>query len=63
MVVVVFACILCSDCLYLGLLSFLAEIFVIVLIVLHFIFIKNNVTTNEYCKETYETISGNPFAK
>lgn len=49
--------------LYLGLLSFLAEIFVIVLIVLHFIFIKNNVTTNEYCKETYQTISGNPFAK
>ena len=42
---------------------FLAMAFLYVLLVFHSFLTLNNVTTNEFCKETYKTLSGNPHAK
>lgn len=46
-----------------GIYIFLAMTFVGVLLVLHSYFTRHNITTYEYCKDTWETVSGNPFRK
>ncbi len=40
-----------------------AMVFVYVLLSFHIMLLTKNITTNEFCKESYETIANNPFAK
>ena len=46
-------------CLYI----FAAMVFVYVLLTFHIMLLAKNITTNEFCKDSYETIANNPFAK
>lgn len=41
----------------------IAFIFVTVMLVFHCYIASQNITTNEYCKDMWKTISGNPFKK
>lgn len=47
----------------LGIYIFPAMGFAVFMFVLHLKFAATNVTTNEFCKETWETLEGNPFKK
>jgi len=47
----------------LALLAALGCIFISTLLFLHLYLIVNNQTTNEFFKDTWDEVSGNPFAK
>lgn len=56
--------VLCKVYMYgLGILVFACMCFVYVLIFFHIYFSINNVTTYEYCKQAWDSLSGNPFSK
>jgi hypothetical protein len=48
---------------FLSIYIFLGFAFVTILLGFHTYLSVNNTTTNEFCKDAWETISGNPFSK
>lgn len=43
--------------------AFAGWLFVTVLLVFHLNLIRTNLTTNEFCKDSWVVVAGNPFAK
>jgi hypothetical protein len=43
--------------------AFAGWVFVTVLLVFHLNLIRTNLTTNEFCKDSWVLVAGNPFAK